>query len=104
MRKTPPEIQRWYNSKHWKRRRAWQLQCEPFCRMCREENRAVPAIVADHIEPHKGDYKKFHFGELQSLCKLHHDAAKARIENRGYDTRIGRDGWPIDPNHPAYKE
>src|SRR5436190_24209431 len=58
--------------------------------------------IADHVEPHKGDQQKFFFGELQSLCKLHHESAKKREEARGYSTRIGADGWPVDPRHPVY--
>ena len=38
--------------------------------------------IADHVEPHKGDQQKFFFGELQSLCKLHHESAKKREEAR----------------------
>jgi hypothetical protein len=36
---------------------------------------------------------KFFFGELQSVCKLHHESAKKREEARGYSTQIGPDGW-----------
>jgi hypothetical protein len=46
--------------------------------------------------------KKSFFGELQSLCKLHHESAKKRKEARGYSTRVGADGWPVDPRHPVY--
>ena len=56
----------------------------------------------DHVEPHKGDQQKFFFGELQSLCKLHHEGAKKREDARGYSTQIGADGWPVDPRHPVY--
>jgi len=52
------------------------------------------ATIADHIEPHKGDQQKFFFGELQSLCKLHHESAKKREEASGYSTQIGTDGCP----------
>src|SRR5262245_30295226 len=60
------------------------------------------AAIADHIEPHKGNQQKFFFGELRSLCKLHHESAKKREEARGYSTAIGADGWPVDPRHPVY--
>ena len=56
-------------------------------------------ITSSHI---KGDQQKFFFGELQSLCKLHHESAKKREEARGYSTQIGADGWPVDPRHPVY--
>jgi hypothetical protein len=48
-------------------------------------------------------FKAFFFGELQSLCKLHHDSAKKRAEWRGYDTQIGIDGYPVDRQHPVNK-
>jgi hypothetical protein len=41
--------------------------------MCLKDGRINAATIADHIEPHKGDEQKFFFGELQSLCKLHHE-------------------------------
>ena len=44
--------------------------------------------TSSHI---KGDQRKFFFGELQSLCKLHHESAKKREEARGYSTQIGAD-------------
>jgi 5-methylcytosine-specific restriction endonuclease McrA len=92
-----------YNSKQWRARRRYQLAIEPFCRMCRNDGRAVVATVADHIKPHRGGFAAFFFGELQSLCKLHHDSAKKREEWRGYDTQIGIDGYPVDPEHPVNK-
>lgn len=72
--------------------------------MCLETGRVVPAAVADHIEPHHGDEKKFWFGKLQSLCREHHDRAKRSEEMRGYSTRIGLDGYPVDKKHPFYQE
>ena len=42
------------------------------------------AFAPNRIDgPHKGD------GELQSLCRLHHESAKKREEARGYSTQIG---------------
>jgi hypothetical protein len=41
------------------------------------------------------------FGELQSLCKFHHDSAKQQEEKMGYRSDIGADGWPMDPRHPV---
>jgi hypothetical protein len=62
--------------------------------MCLKDGRINAATIADHIEPHKGDQQKFFFGELQSLCKLHHESAKKREEARGYSTQIGADSTP----------
>ena len=69
--------------------------------MCLKDGSINAATIADHIEPHKGDQQKFFFGELQSLCKLHHGSAKKREEARGYSSQIGADGCPVDPRHPG---
>jgi 5-methylcytosine-specific restriction protein A len=70
--------------------------------MCMQEHRVIAATIVDHIVPHKGDPDLFWYGALQSLCLPHHNRAKKRQEWRGYDTRIGVDGWPTDSKHPAY--
>jgi 5-methylcytosine-specific restriction protein A len=70
--------------------------------MCLAAGRIVPATCVDHIEPHRGDYTKFRLGQLQSLCASCHNSTKKIIEQRGYDTAIGADGWPLDPRHPCY--
>jgi 5-methylcytosine-specific restriction protein A len=73
--------------------------------MCFEEGRIQAASVVDHIIPHKGDLVRFSsYVNTQSLCKLCHDSTKQIIEKRGYSTKIGSDGWPIDPKHPANKK
>jgi 5-methylcytosine-specific restriction protein A len=93
-----PEWNGLYSHRRWRKRRARQLDREPLCRMCKAEDRVTIATIADHIEPHRGDLTKFWTGELQSLCKPHHDATKQSIE-KGGDGRqprqaIGVDGWP----------
>jgi len=92
-----------YSDKFWMARRKYQLQQHPFCKMCLEDGRYVAATVVDHVVPHKGNQRSFLMGEIQSLCVLHHDSSKKRIEARGYDNRIGTDGMPVDGNHPWYK-
>jgi 5-methylcytosine-specific restriction protein A len=87
----------------WHRLAKAQLDRQPLCAMCLEEGRTTPATVADHVVPHHGDPMLFWRGKLQSLCVPHHNAAKRRAEIRGYDTRIGEDGWPTDHNHPVYQ-
>jgi ABC transporter substrate binding protein len=95
---------RWHNSygsARWKRQARYQLRAEPLCRPCLEDGRITAATVADHIVPHAGDPQLFWFGRLQSLCTPHHESSKKREEARGYSTRIGADGWPVDPRHPV---
>ena len=69
--------------------------------MCLADNRVTAATVADHVIPHRGDPLLFWQGQLQSLCALHHNSSKRQIENKGFTNHIGRDGWPLDPAHPA---
>lgn len=58
---------KWYKRKSWLDLRRYQLQEEPFCRLCRPE--LVEARVVDHIKDHKGDPALFmDRGNLQSLC------------------------------------
>lgn len=94
----------WYNTARWRRRRAHQLLVEPLCRMCAEQGRATVATVADHVEPHKGDYELFWRGKLQSLCAQCHSRSKQLQETRGYTAAAGVDGQPIDAGHPWNKK
>jgi 5-methylcytosine-specific restriction protein A len=72
--------------------------------MCARMGRIEPAVVADHVEPHKGDINKFMLGALAGLCLVHHNASKQREEVRGYSDEIGADGWPTDvERHPVYR-
>lgn len=68
--------------------------------MCAARGIATLATVADHVIPHRWNYKLFWEGELQSLCKPCHDRHKQRAEVRGYSNTLGEDGWPADPAHP----
>jgi len=94
----------WYGRQSWRKRAKRQLKEHPLCRLCFELNGGlvVVATIADHVEPHGGDWHKFRYGALQSLCQPCHDSTKATIEKRGYSLEIGADGWPVDPRHPAY--
>jgi 5-methylcytosine-specific restriction protein A len=60
------------------------------------------ATIVDHVIPHKGDEKAFFEGELQSLCKRHHDSDKQQIEKSGFSKGFNDLGEPNDPNHPWY--
>ena len=72
---------RWYKLALWARRRAAQLANEPLCCMCADTGKVTPATIVDHVIPHRGDWSLFASGELQSLCKFHHDSAKRIEEN-----------------------
>ena len=98
-----PSHDKWYHRAPWRKLRRAQLGREPFCKFCLARGVVVLADVADHVEPHRGDFNSFVLGELQSLCAPCHNGTKQQIEHRGYSTAIGEDGFPIDPNHPAYR-
>jgi 5-methylcytosine-specific restriction protein A len=89
-----------YNTARWQRLRKHQLREHPVCAFCLQRGQVVPAVVVDHIEPHKGDWNRFCLGKLQSLCEVCHNGRKREIELRGYCTDVGLDGYPLDPNHP----
>jgi 5-methylcytosine-specific restriction enzyme A len=92
-----------YKKRSWERRRRFQLREHPWCAFCEQRGVATVATVADHVEPHKGDWNLFRFGALQSLCAPCHSSGKQFLELRGYRTDVGDDGWPTDPRHPANK-
>jgi 5-methylcytosine-specific restriction enzyme A len=95
---------RWYDCARWQRLRDHQLREHPLCAFCLQRSLVVPAQVVDHVEPHNGNWTAFVTGKLQSLCKVCHDSEKRTIDLRGYSTKIGEDGWPLDPRHPAYRK
>lgn len=72
----------WYGLKRWKLRRFDQLSEHPFCSMCEAEGTVELATVVDHKVPHRGEPALFWDGELDSLCKRHHDGAKQRAERQ----------------------
>lgn len=88
--------QKWYKTRSWQKRRAHHLAKEPWCRMCLLAGRRTQATTADHIDPHRGDLKKFwDVNNLQSLCDIHH-GEKQRMECGGQQKQvIGKDGWPV---------
>lgn len=90
-----------YNHR-WRKRRAIFLRNHPLCNSCSLTERPVKADVVDHITPHKGDQVLFwDEGNWQALCYNCHNSAKQRLENRGYDSAVGLDGWPTDEKHPV---
>lgn len=79
-RRTSAEYHSWYSLTVWTDDlRPTQLLREPFCRECARQGVRTWATVVDHVEPHRGDWTKFiDRGNLQSLCKHHHDQKTAR--------------------------
>jgi 5-methylcytosine-specific restriction protein A len=93
-----------YNLPRWRRLRRLHLQQHPLCVMCKAIGRITPAVVVDHIRPHKGDTQLFwDASNIQGLCQQHHDGSKQQIERTGYCRDVGADGWPIDRAHPVYR-
>lgn len=82
----------------WQKRRARQLEDEPLCVFCLAMGRVVPATVADHIVPHRGDPERFE-GPLQSLCAPCHSSRKQQIERTGTFRGCDEHGLPLDANH-----
>ena len=72
------ETKRLYGTARWRAIRAEQLSIEPLCRGCMSEGRVEPAIVCDHVEPHRGNVARFWTGPFQSLCTPCHSSAKQR--------------------------
>lgn len=71
----------WYKTTEWQalRRRVF-LRDGYRCRMCAKPD-ARP--IGDHIEPHRGDRRRFFDDDnVQTLCKPCHDGPKQRIERR----------------------
>jgi 5-methylcytosine-specific restriction endonuclease McrA len=101
-RTTPRHWREWYQLQFWRNRRAHQLRIEPLCRRCLERGIATPATQADHVEPHRGNWNAFVFGELQSLCVRCHNE-KQFSQRFGFHRDVGPDGLPLDPRHPVYR-
>lgn len=103
-----PEAQAYrklYNLPIWRGKgglRAQQLSRQPLCERCYKRGRIVPATVANHKTPHKGDYSLFADPEnLESTCKPCHDGEVQSEERTGFSKAIGEDGWPTCPRHPS---
>lgn len=74
---------RWYGLAAWHARRVAQLTAAPWCCRCAARGEPnVPATVANHVEPHRGDWRRFIAGELESVCKPCHDREVQREEAR----------------------
>lgn len=75
----------WYKTARWQRLRWSVLERDQFtCRRCGRIEGDTRLLVADHVQPHRGDEALFwEAGNLQCLCKACHDSAKQSEERRG---------------------
>lgn len=91
---------RGYDNK-WRKARAGYLKKHPLCAWCEKTGRVEPAMIVDHIKPHRGDMKVFwDKANWQPLCKHCHDSHKQRMEKSGVVLGCDEEGNPIDPLHP----
>jgi 5-methylcytosine-specific restriction endonuclease McrA len=102
-----PEYTGWYKTARWKRLRKHQLAKQPFCQCPHHIGGRMPATVADHITPHRGDQRLFWDpNNIQSLAASCHDSFKKSQERGGAGFLKGCDehGIPLDPSHPWRQE
>ena len=82
-----------YKTKEWWRLRYHQLRKQPLCEFCSKQGIITEATVVDHRIAHKGDYSLFYDpNNLSSLCKLHHDSSKQKMEKRGVEIGCDENG------------
>ena len=94
-----------YKSRRWKQQRMRQLTKDPLCAYCLRMGKVSPALVADHIKPHRGNEALFwDSGNLQSLCFRCHNSSKQIEERADKNKNKGNDvdGMPNDPSHHWY--
>jgi len=62
-----------------------------LCCGCLAIGRLTPAVLTDHVVPHRGDLTLFwDRSNWQPACRPHHDVVKARLEALFDRGRIGR--------------
>jgi len=73
----------WYKTARWQRLRWSVLTRDLFtCQRCRRIESDTAQLVCDHVEPHRGDEKRFWDGPFRTLCKPCHDRDKQREEQQ----------------------
>lgn len=72
----------WYKTARWQRLRWKVLERACFtCAMCGVIEGRKGQLVADHVQPHRGDPDLFwDEANLQCLCKTCHDSTKQRAD------------------------
>ena len=93
---------RLYKTARWQALRLRVLARDLYtCQVCGRLEGRKGQMVANHIEPHKGDEALFWSeANLQACCKACHDGPVQRQEKRGYVIGCSSDGRPLDPCHP----
>lgn len=101
----------WYRTKAW-----YDLRTHVFVRDlftcqwqgCGRLEGNTKLLVAHHKRPHHGDSVLFwDETNIITVCKQCHDGPiQAMEKGAGYtgpsfSSAVSRDGWPIDPKHPA---
>ncbi len=84
---------RWYSTARWKKRKAEQLEREPYCCDCAAEGRQVNATHADHDPPHNEDEWLFFHGPLKSRCQTHHNRKTAAKDGGFGNPKGGKKRW-----------
>ena len=75
--KRPNATERGYDAQ-WRQERAAFLKTSPKCVRC-----GAPAVIVDHIQPHRGDMRKFwDRSNWQALCRGCHSRWKQSREKR----------------------
>ncbi|SIO36660.1 5-methylcytosine-specific restriction enzyme A [Rhodovulum sp. ES.010] len=68
-----------YKTAAWRRARETYLRRHPLCVDCGDLGLVVEAEEVDHVEPHRGDVRKFwDRSNWQALCKRCHSRKTAR--------------------------
>ena len=97
-----------YTTQRWQRLRKLKLQTNPLCETCLKQHRIEPATVVDHIVAiNAGGAAYPALDELCSQCVSCHNSKSRIVEQLGRPLTVrGCDvnGYPLDPNHPWYRE
>lgn len=93
---------RLYKTARWQALRLRVLARDLYtCQVCGRLEGRKGQMVANHIEPHKGDEALFWSEDnLAATCKTCHDSAIQRDEKRAEAGKLpiqpcGTDGWPL---------
>ena len=73
-----------YKKTIWQKLRAAKLEKNPLCEYCIDNGQISIGHAIDHIQPHRGNWKKFlSFKNLRTLCKSCH-CRKSQRERGSY--------------------